>query len=952
MSTWLDYVLDPNKLAALLSETTPENEVLKELCNFLTSILNHQNNGFFSENPQELCYAEAEEKKVSVLRGFCLRIAASCDWCLGKFESMLSPPLLLYLLQSLLQSQPDQTKDTTYRLTQTHMDMDLSTIPGPALHAISLFHRWVVRAFMASRTPARAERSPVMSVPGLLRDPALVYRDQTNSLISAVAPTSIKFLQKVLDSGVTPDKIPSQTSFSLGTNLAVPSWVNLNVGNANTFTALLSYDLGCCYFFCEDYSKARLCFSKFLAISDRADTACVNKALLGGYLAALDMKPHPEQNLQTKLIKCKDSGYGSVDQKQNNASVLDLLEEDNKTNKLLPSQRENLEMDISVLVSKGTVTTSKDFLPVLMIQNLLKRSLRGLPITQRTVAALHKQSDKVVRAIEEKVMVAIKRASPAEHLKLKVLVQELYLHQVISDTSPLLIHFSLNPRDIGFSPRSCSISPGFSLVSDTHGMDKIAKLNTSLQLLVSFSPSQVSSMARSVRLSRKTSQRWHLEDHLARAAPGLSKSNGGAADLVYILLAKTNQLKKMGCFSEARGLLGRVQAELGGGKSGDRALQQLPVHVGYEQLVVDLLEAGEEGRRSQDLVNRAGQCLSLTPHNQDQFPAPPVVEVCLATLLNSGDWDGVIRLTTNRPGLLPVLARNLAHLMINLRTNNPQAIKKFCRELWDLITPLVSTGANKRGKENGAVFASVKERASLTMFLGQLQVPGLVNLVLSLLAAMHNAARDDPSTEILPTYVTLWPTGLSSNVTLQDRQVDDVLTAVLTAALKNSPKDPQFLRMMADLQYANSHYASALALYVETASVKTEFFQLDCGPTVLEDTAIMRMVRCCTELGRLTQAVVLMQFTPDPNYAQAFKYLEDRESADGSDSLYGCIWDMAILEFAMSLHNRRGEVARRQQALNCIMQLELNTNNEEEIQKEAAKIRKAMFLRALALQFF
>ena len=40
---------------------------------------------------------------------------------------------------------------------------------------------------------------------------------------------------------------------------------------------------------------------------------------------------------------------------------------------------------------------------------------------------------------------------------------------------------------------------------------------------------------------------------------------------------------------------------------------------------------------------------------------------------------------------------------------------------------------------------------------------------------------------------------------------------------------------------------------------------------------------------------------------QAFKFLED-STEDGADSLYGCIWDMAILEFAMSLHTKRGEV--------------------------------------------
>ena len=43
------------------------------------------------------------------------------------------------------------------------------------------------------------------------------------------------------------------------------------------------------------------------------------------------------------------------------------------------------------------------------------------------------------------------------------------------------------------------------------------------------------------------------------------------------------------------------------------------------------------------------------------------------------------------------------------------------------------------------------------------------------------------------------------------------------------------------------------------------------------------------------------------NVVQAFKFLED-STEDGADSLYGCIWDMAILEFAMSLHTKRGEV--------------------------------------------
>jgi len=46
--------------------------------------------------------------------------------------------------------------------------------------------------------------------------------------------------------------------------------------------------------------------------------------------------------------------------------------------------------------------------------------------------------------------------------------------------------------------------------------------------------------------------------------------------------------------------------------------------------------------------------------------------------------------------------------------------------------------------------------------------------------------------------------------------------------LKTLLKDPQLLQMMADLQYANNQYVSALAMYFETAAVKTDYFQVGC----------------------------------------------------------------------------------------------------------------------------
>ena len=98
------------------------------------------------------------------------------------------------------------------------MEIDIGSLcsPGPALHALTLLHRWVIRTFMTIRTPIRTERTSNMMVPGVKRDPAIIYRDQTQTLVSAVAPTSIKFLESVLETEVTPISFPSQKSFPPG----------------------------------------------------------------------------------------------------------------------------------------------------------------------------------------------------------------------------------------------------------------------------------------------------------------------------------------------------------------------------------------------------------------------------------------------------------------------------------------------------------------------------------------------------------------------------------------------------------------------------------------------------------------------------------------------------------------------------------------------------------------
>ena len=96
------------------------------------------------------------------------------------------------------------------------------------------------------------------------------------------------------------------------------------------------------------------------------------------------------------------------------------------------------------------------------------------------------------------------------------------------------------------------------------------------------------------------------------------------------------------------------------------------------------------------------------------------------------------------------LARSLATLMASLLTpnNNPPLVKKLGRDIWDLMTPLVSSGANKRTATGGTpggrdqqAAVSGKERSEVFLFLERVSSQELSLLVLSLLATLFNVAR-------------------------------------------------------------------------------------------------------------------------------------------------------------------------------------------------------------------
>ena len=937
---WFTYLLDPQKLTKDIDSGVSFKSLEPLLYDFLSNLLNCQNIGLFTDNPQELCFGQSEERKCVVLRSLSLRLAAHNDWCLSQLERSLPPPLLLFLLTSLLQIQPGEEENSLAN-TNKHLELDMTSLasPGPALHALTLLHRWVVRTFMVIRTPVRAERTSNVMVPGVKRDPAIIYRDQTALLVSAVAQTSIKLLQSVLDSQSAPAQVPSYSSFPPGSDWDTNT---LKATDKNLFLALIAADLGRCYLFCEDYAKAKECFSSYISfvhssgsqLSEETRTvleAEIDSSSLAGCLLCLDLQipqypVSPQSGLLGRIISSGSDG-------QDYQGIQEILEENNQDNSHGMSAREILEEELA----EGGV---RSLLPTVQVQNVIKRTLMGLPLSIKHRIALSNLPDK--KMVEEQVSRKISTVSDSQKGLLKSLVIDLVINGIVSEKSPMLKTLEIEHLESRRSPApprdNMRSSPTFEL--ETLGQEKIVKFNQQLQLLAAFSPAQVSSLISSLggKVARKTSSRWQLETEVAR------QSN--LPDQVFITLAKVAQLKKLERFREAKTLLEKIPS----GQKGDKMPSWISAHLEAELFLLEL--------------SLSGAAAAVESENLSRLCHTELTVRTLTALLNTGDFDSVVRLS--QPNLahvksLPpvsstilVFARNIAQLLTHIRHNNAPMMKKLGRDMWEMMVMTAQGGAGSKRKDAG--LDNSLTRAGVTAWLCDLSHQHCSGLVCSLLASLLNVVRDDPNTDIhpntdiLPPDVLVWPTHAAQ--TPQARTVEDMLTQVLTSALSKHPHDPVLLRMMADLQFSNGCFSSAFALYVETAAVRSDFYQQELGGAArLEDSVVARMMTCARELGHLTQAVVLAQFTQDPNYAQAFKFLEDR-SLDGGDCLYGCIWDMAILEFSMSLHTRRGEAARRRKALHCIWQLELNTNNDEEIIKEAANVRKAMFFRCLSQQLF
>ncbi|CAG5018320.1 unnamed protein product [Parnassius apollo] len=454
----------------------------------------------------------------------------------------------------------------------------------------------------------------------------------------------------------------------------------------------------------------------------------------------------------------------------------------------------------------------------------------------------------------------------------------------------------------------------------------------------------------------KLSPSWKPAGGLGNALVALPR--GFLQDFGYVVSGAARARAEAGCARAALSLLsvleGEARSQLGGGTDPIlyRLCRLLSWEVLYLQVNVMLSEWPHHRLNLTALANKCKACIA-TPNSGDGIvPRTQVIEACWTCLVNACEWEGA-----GSTGGAGEMAAALCAACLELQRG--KATRKFPRPLWDYALSVYSNGSNGPVKRTAggvpshsrdASNASADARNAFNAFLATLREPLAISVIFSLLAKIHNLIIDDSSLELVVEYTSLWPSNISNINNYNTKYILESLTDLLERSLKLYPYNTSWLRLYGDVEMCAGRWGAALRRYLCALAAGSWYFAKRAAD---ESSVARRAARCCQALSAPTQAAALCQLPDEPDYTTAFKCLAEKtgNAADAMDAYYGCFWDGTLLEVAVALHARRGEGGRRARAVKAAGALELNANNSEDIQREAAAIRRARLLRALTNQY-
>lgn len=447
----------------------------------------------------------------------------------------------------------------------------------------------------------------------------------------------------------------------------------------------------------------------------------------------------------------------------------------------------------------------------------------------------------------------------------------------------------------------------------------------------------------------------------------LNLKRGFLQDFFYILLGKVNELVQKKEYSAAIALLTDLRVELKRHElSNDAVINKLAKLMDWEKINIQILTRLDSFWPKKPPTIKDSwltEFKKMVSGMSKEMPRLEIVENTLLMLLNLNDWSSCVVHDANI-SLIVELCVSFSNTMIEIQqdSKSKNSLPRK-REFWDLILPILSNqhqnpnpkrNHHRRSSDSPGRFTSTSMNISIfKQFLGKMRDPFVITILLSLLSKMHNLLLDDSNMELNIENFHLWPSSISNVNGYSIKSLSESLSQLLKLGLKIYPMNIPWIKLQGDLEFVNGNNEAAMKYYVQSLIIATEYCSFPIQRPLIDENIIRKMIRCSSNLGCFLQSAILCQFTEEIDYTTAFKCLQEKASnfQDAMDAYYSLIWDSTLLEYIINLHYKKGEHKRKLQAISSIRQLELNSNNSEDIKQKAAAIRKIKFIRSLANQY-
>uniref|UniRef100_A0A8C4QE96 Integrator complex subunit 8 n=1 Tax=Eptatretus burgeri TaxID=7764 RepID=A0A8C4QE96_EPTBU len=978
--SWFEFLLNESLLSEHLQQVSPKPSAVALIGQFLEQALKPV------VNDQNQVQPPVENLRTRKLKLLALCTAAHLRWDLPELEKGLTVPIMNVLLSELLLLSriPSGTE---------HGDLNVEELDEATAAAVYLYHRWCLRAIVEDSFPMKTnkpghqqpnilnqmqqEKELVESILKLLKEKS---DDSVQVLEGALkvkrelrmhTAATLELLSSCLDSDH--ERWPRTTEGSCGEDGQIQPGQRISV---NELHCQVRYDLGCYYFLqgpsnISCYEKAKMHFGKTKELLDKIGLgvgyAQIDCQRLKGYSQACNaLLPSSAEEESSFYPYCYIRHCLNT---ENYKGMVDMLLQDNAYTVLPRPFRRSLLMDIQQQAWKGVAGMDQLCFRVCTC-NTVQSILYGEPVGIKPTQFFQKPNkEKIEFFLEVCQSVNLETASAEAKNNLGLFFKMLCLSLDDTHLTFLITSHALFMAVLRDDERQCLLEvlrkrqPKYQTVpSKPPFQDISSSASTNVgqleqQLILTQDPWKVRQLLIELHGMTADRQFWMLSRKWEVPAPYakviLTVKDLLTRDLIYILLAKAHCCLTNQAFHQARQLyLTCLEVVM---EFWPR-MRQLLLN---EMLLLDILrtedEAGRKSRISKPLELFKRVYTYLESWQQDVPTRALIAEQCVCFLLNYKDLEylSVQVSTTALHNKHVKLGQLLAGTCRDF--TGPKESRRSAKELWEAIV-LVFTfpGQAKKGGNGKGATGKMRDASAPTLTRKEfvtcatkLKEPMILTILLSLMVKLHNTVRDEIVNDVSAEFIPSWPSSLPNLQAVDVDAVSMTIKELLRHALHVDPNNPSWLITQADFYFATSQYAAARHHYLQAAAVSSELFHKPIPPEVLTDQVLKQLIKCCSLLGCHTQAAIFCQFLKEVDYPTAFKALQEQNSNDGIDTYYKYIWDTTLLEYLIHFHHKRGDLEKKQVAMNAIGQMELNASNPESVLQLAAQKRKKGFMRSL-----